>query len=93
MRLNLPLPFVLLLVCVAFAADPFSDDIIYDQVRIRIANDRDIGGMKIDVQVTKGEVELTGSVRAERQRERAEKLAKKVKGVQRVVNKIKVAPV
>lgn len=93
MRLFTALLMVLVLLLPAAAADKVSDDEIYDQVRIRIANDRDIGGMKIDVKVTSGEVELIGTVRHERQRERAEKVAKKVKGVQRVVNNLKVAPI
>jgi osmotically-inducible protein OsmY len=93
MRLFTALLMFLVLLLPAAAADKVSDDEIYDQVRIRIANDRDIGGMKIDVKVNSGEVELIGTVRHERQRERAEKVAKKVKGVQRVVNSLKVAPI
>lgn len=84
---------VLLLAVPSFAADPVSDDTLYDQVRIRLANDRDVGGNKIDVKVTQGVVELTGKVKTDRQRSRADKLAKKVKGVQKVVNLLQVSPV
>ena len=82
-----------LLLVPAFAAKQVSDDTIYDQVRIRLANDREIGGNPIEVKVTDGAVELTGKVKTEKQRTRAEKEAKKVKGVRSVINKIAVAPV
>jgi osmotically-inducible protein OsmY len=81
---------LLLMVFPAFGAD---DDTLYDQVRIRIANDREIGGGRIDVVVKDGVVELTGKVKTEKQKDRAEKLTKKVKGVKNVVNKIQVSPV
>lgn len=81
------------LVLPALAAAPVDDDTLYDQVRIRIANDRETGGNKIDVQVSDGKVELTGKVKSERQKIRAEKITRKVKGVRDVVNKIEVAPI
>ena len=75
------------------AAGPPTDDEIYDKVRITLANDRDVKGGNIDVKVSKGVVELQGTVRLEKQRVKAEKVAKKVKGVQKVINNLKVAPV
>jgi osmotically-inducible protein OsmY len=68
-----------------------SDDAIYDQVRLKLAGDRDVGGGAITVKVDKGVVELIGVVKSENIRVKAEKLAKKVKGVQGVVNSLKVA--
>jgi len=70
-----------------------TDDSVYDQVRIRLANDREIGGNAIDVKVTEGVVELSGKVKTEAQKARAEKIAKKVKGVKSVVNKLAISPV
>jgi len=67
---------------------PLTDDIITDNVRVKLANDSDVGGMKIDVDVKGGSVTLTGKVRTEKQRSKAEKLAKKVKGVTAVTNKL-----
>jgi hyperosmotically inducible periplasmic protein len=87
------LSFVLLLLAPVFAAEPVHDDVIFDTVRIRIANDREVGGGRIEVKVEKGVVELTGKVKTERQKERAEKITRKVKGVKDVVNRIQVAPV
>jgi osmotically-inducible protein OsmY len=86
---------LLLLLCLALPAFPagaISDDEIHDKVRIRLAGDRELGGEKIDVQVENGVVELSGTVAKESLRSRAERLAKKVKGVQKVVNHIKIAP-
>lgn len=71
---------------------PLTDDIITDNVRVRLANDPDIGGMKIDVDVKGGTATLTGKVRTDKQKVKAEKLAKKVKGVTAVSNKLLVSP-
>jgi len=45
------------------------------------------------VKVTEGVVELSGKVKTEAQKARAEKIAKKVKGVKSVVNKLAISPV
>ncbi len=68
------------------------DGELTDQVRVHLANDPDVGGMNIDVNVTKGAVTLTGKVRTEKQKEKAEKVAKKVKGVVSVTNQLVVTP-
>ena len=83
----------LLMTLGAVAADqPVSDDALYDQVRIKIANDREVGGGNVDVKVTNGVVELTGTVRDDRHRQRVEKVVKKVKGVKGVQNKLRITP-
>lgn len=76
----------------SLAAEDVSDESLYDQVRIRIASDRTIGGGKIEVAVNKGIVELTGTVKSEKIRTQAEKVAKKVKGVKSVDNKLRIGP-
>ena len=73
------------------ATKDLSDDAIYDQVRLKLAGDRDVGGGAINVKVTQGTVELSGTVKTESVRSKAEKLTKKVKGVKAVVNQLKVA--
>jgi len=82
---------LLLLSSPAVSQGPSSDDIIYDQVRIKLTGDRDVGSGAIDVKVEQGVVELRGKVKTEKHRVKAEKIAKKVKGVQRVVNQLRVA--
>jgi osmotically-inducible protein OsmY len=68
------------------------DGELTDQVRVHLANDPDVGGMNIDVAVAKGAVTLSGKVRTEKQKEKAEKVAKKVKGVVSVTNQLVVSP-
>jgi hyperosmotically inducible protein len=85
----------LLLLCagmVLAAEKPASDDLIYDQVRMKLAADRDVGGNNITVKVTDGVVELSGVVKKDMVKSRAEKVAKKVKGVKSVDNQLKVNP-
>ncbi|HWB82645.1 MAG TPA: BON domain-containing protein [Bryobacteraceae bacterium] len=65
-----------------------SDDAIYDQVRIRLASDALVKGGALKVDVKEGVVTLGGAVEMQKQKERAEKIAKKVKGVKHVVNNI-----
>lgn len=73
------------------AVKDLPDDAVYDQVRLKLTRDRDVGGGAITVKVTQGIVELSGAVKTEKIRVKAEKLAKQVKGVKSVVNHLKVA--
>jgi osmotically-inducible protein OsmY len=84
--------FFMVVLLAVWLAGPPSDDEIYDKVRITLANDKDVKGGAIEVKVTQGVVELSGTVRLEKQRTKAEKAAKKVKGVQKVINNLKVSP-
>jgi len=68
------------------------DGEVIDQVRVRLANDPDVGGIKFDVDAHDGAVTLTGKVKTEKQRVKAEKIAKKVKGVSSVNNQLVVSP-
>jgi len=65
-----------------------NDDAIVDQVRIKLADDPIVKGGALSVECKNGVVTLTGAVETEKVKERAERLAKKVKGVKAVVNKI-----
>ena len=93
MRL-LPLVLVFSLVLTPLLAQkkPVTDDIINDQVRVKLASDSEIGGMAIDVDVHQGVVTLKGKVRTDKMRSKAEKVAKKVKGVTSVNNQLAVSP-
>jgi len=71
---------------------PPNDGEIHDQVLIRLAGDRDVKGTGISVEVKDGVVILTGRVESDKVRGRAEKLAKKVKGVKSVTNQLTVGP-
>lgn len=61
---------------------------ITDQVRIKLSGDQDVGKSAIAVAVKQGVVTLTGTVETTREKNKAAKLAKKVKGVKQVVNNI-----
>ena len=85
------LAVLLTLPVVVWAADkPISDDYIYDLVRQKLAGDQTVKGGALTVDVKAGVVTLSGNVQYEKQKERAEHLAHKIKGVKSVVNQIKV---
>jgi osmotically-inducible protein OsmY len=69
-----------------------TDDTIRDQVMVKLADDPEVGGMSINVDVHQGIATLKGKVRNEKQKSKAEKLAKKVKGVTGVTNQLVVSP-
>lgn len=80
---------VFLLASWCLAADkPISDDLIVDQVRIKLVSDQVAKGGGLQVDVKQGVVTLSGAVENDKQKERAGKLAKKVKGVKQVINNI-----
>jgi hyperosmotically inducible protein len=91
LKISASVVVLFLLASVCLAADkPVSDDAIYDKVRISLASDIDVkgGGLKVDVK--EGVVTLSGDVENEMQKDKAARIAKKVKGVKKVVNKIEV---
>jgi|SRR5665213_4467767 len=71
---------------------PVSDDTIVDQVRVKIADDSEVGGQPIQVDAHNGMVVLTGKVTNEKFKVKVEKIAKKVKGVTGVDNRLAVSP-
>jgi osmotically-inducible protein OsmY len=71
---------------------PITDDVIVDQVRVKIADDSEIGGQPINVDAHNGVVVLTGKVSNDKLKTKAEKVAKKVKGVSGVDNKLTISP-
>ena len=79
-----------LLTALVQAKDPpvVNDDTITDQIRIQLASDKLVGVLSFDVSVKNGVVTLTGTADTSAQRSRAEKVAKKVKGVKSVLNSI-----
>ncbi len=76
------------LVAPAVAQETQTDDQIYDQVRNRLATNRDVKGGAIQVEVKDGVVYLRGKVAEPKQKNKAEQIAKKTKGVKKVVNEL-----
>ena len=81
----------LLLLTPAFA-DQKKDDEIYDSVKRRLAGDPEVKGGALEVAVKDGVVTITGIVRTDRAKAKADKVAGRVKGVSKVVNELKVSP-
>ena len=79
-----------LLLAVAARAQSKDEDRIYDEVRRVLAGDRDVRGAAIMVDVKGGAITLNGRVRNQKAREKATKLAQKVKGVTGVTNLLKL---
>jgi hyperosmotically inducible protein len=79
-----------LLLSVAAAAKPVTDDVLYDNVKRKLANDQLVKGGALEVDVKSGVVTIKGSVEYDNQKSRAEKIVKKVSGVKSVVNQITV---
>lgn len=71
-------------------ASQASDDKIYDQVRLKLVSDPDVKGGGLEVVVKDGAVTLRGAVTSEKGRQKAERLAKKVKGVRSVANELTI---
>jgi hyperosmotically inducible protein len=89
-RISLALLLLFALASVCLAKDPISDDLISDQVRLKLANDQIVKGGALKVDVKNGVVSLAGQVELPKQKERATKVAKKIKGVKDVVNNITI---
>jgi hyperosmotically inducible periplasmic protein len=72
----------------ALTGKDLSDGQIYDQVRRKLANNPDVKGGALDVDVQNGVVVLRGRVKTNKQKAKAEQVARKVKGVKKVVNEL-----
>jgi osmotically-inducible protein OsmY len=91
-RLLLPFVFLLTLAGGTFAASkPVTDDFLVDTIRQKLAADQVVKGGAINVDVKNGIVTLSGTVEEDKQKNKAEKIAKKVNGVKSVTNEIKIA--
>jgi len=87
--LSLLVPQIAIVSAVA-AEKPTTDDYISDSVRQKLAVDQVVKGGDLDVQVKDGVVTIGGKVHEQKQKDKAERLAKKVHGVKSVVNNIKI---
>jgi osmotically-inducible protein OsmY len=88
--LSLLLVSVLFAACLPAKQRDLSDDAVSNMVRRKLANDPDVKGGALTVDVKNGVVTLSGSVERERYRQKAEKLTRKVAGVKQVVNRLTV---
>ena len=65
-----------------------TDAAIDDNVRIKLAADAEVNGGSLKVEVKDGVVTIGGTLETQRQKDKATKIAKRVKGVKQVVNNI-----
>ncbi len=72
------------------AQDENPDDIVYDRVMRRLVNDPQLKTNALEVAVEEGAVTVTGLVETEKLRRRVDKILKKVKGVKKVLNQVRV---
>jgi osmotically-inducible protein OsmY len=68
-----------------------TDAVTRDQVSLKLTLDPDVRGGGLQITVVNGAVTIRGTVRDEKGRQKATKLAKKVKGVKSVDNQLKLA--
>jgi len=74
-----------------FADKQISDDLVYDNVKRRLAEDSEVKGGGLDIDVKQGVVTLRGKLETQRQIDKAARIAKKVNGVKKVVNEIQLS--
>jgi len=79
-------------VCLA-ASKPVSDNAISDEVRIKLSSDPVVKGGDLKADVKDGVVTLSGTVTDQQQKDKAKKLAGKVKGVKQVINNIAISKI
>ena len=90
-RILLPLVLFLTLITTAIAASkPVTDDFLVDTIRQKLAADQVVKGGAIEVICKDGAVTLKGTVEEPVQKNKAEKIAKKVSGVKSVTNEIMI---
>ncbi len=86
--------FLIVIMLSAFAARAadkhVADDLIYDNVKRKLAIDPVVKGGALEIDVKQGVVTLKGKVEYEKQKVKAEKLTKKISGVRSVVNELQV---
>jgi osmotically-inducible protein OsmY len=75
------------------SSKPVNDNVISDQVRIKLTSDSVVKGGDLKADVKDGVVTLTGTVTDQQQKDKAKKIAGKVKGVKQVINNIAISKI
>jgi osmotically-inducible protein OsmY len=68
--------------------EPPRDAVVRDQVSMKLTMDRDVRGGGLQIEVKDGVVTMKGLVKDAKAKEKATKLAKKIKGVKSVDNQL-----
>jgi osmotically-inducible protein OsmY len=83
---------LLLTACGKSVGETVDDSTITTQVKTALLNDKDVGGLRIDVDTFKGVVTLSGAVKTAVERDKAVALAQKVGGVKDVKSTLQIIP-
>jgi hyperosmotically inducible protein len=78
--------------CGKSVGETIDDATITAQVKTKLLNDPDVGGLRIDVDTTKGVVTLSGVVKSKSEESKAVTLARSVDGVRDVKSTLQVNP-
>jgi osmotically-inducible protein OsmY len=82
---------LLLTACGKSIGETIDDATITARVKTALLNDPEVGGMKIDVDTTKGVVTMSGTVKSKAEEERALSLARQITGVSDVRSTLQVS--
>jgi osmotically-inducible protein OsmY len=72
------------------AGEYIDDSVISNTVRAKLIDDKDLNIFQIDVTTLKGEVQISGFVDSQADKDRATAVARTVEGVKRVYNNLVV---
>ncbi|MGH9311905.1 MAG: BON domain-containing protein [Vicinamibacterales bacterium] len=78
--------------CGKSIGETIDDAGITAQVKTALLNDPDVGGLRIDVDTSKGLVTLSGVVKSKNEEAKAISIARKVDGVRDVKSTLQVSP-
>ena len=72
------------------AGEYIDDSVISNKVRAKLLDDKDLNIFQIDVTTLKGEVQISGFVDSEADKDRATRVARTVEGVKKIHNNLVV---
>jgi osmotically-inducible protein OsmY len=78
--------------CGKSVGETIDDSTITAQVKTSLLNDKDVGGLRIDVDTFKGIVTLSGAVKTAAERDKAVALARTIDGVKDVKSTLQIVP-
>jgi osmotically-inducible protein OsmY len=83
---------LLLAACGKSVGETIDDATITAQVKTALLNDKDVAGLRIDVDTFRGVVTLSGAVKTAAERDKAIAIAKKIDGVIDVKSTLQILP-
>jgi hyperosmotically inducible periplasmic protein len=78
--------------CGKSVGETIDDATITTRVKTALLNDKNVGGLRIDVDTTLGVVTLSGIVRSQAEADQAQAVARRIEGVRDVKSTLQVNP-